>query len=89
MKPSRLKHWSFIRRFSRSKGSVREYLTGEVFDDPDYPDGTRIVTSAVTSHEGHEAVTSSGAHYFLEGDPEQRDAPETANDLTQGIFNQR
>jgi hypothetical protein len=85
MKSSRLKHWAFIRRFSKSKGGIREYLTGEVYDDPSYPDGTRIVTSAIVSHDDRQAVTSSGAHYLLEGDPEQRDAPENANDLTQVV----
>jgi hypothetical protein len=85
MQPYRLEHWSLLRRFSRSKGGVREYLTGEVYDDPSYPEGTRIVTSAVVSRDGREVVTSSGAHYLLEGESERRDVPESANDLTQGI----
>jgi hypothetical protein len=82
MKPYRLEHWSFVRRFSRSKGGVREYLTGEVYADPNYPDGTRIVTSAIVSHDGREVITSSGAHYLLEGESETMEAPERANDLT-------
>jgi hypothetical protein len=80
-----LKHWSFIRRFSKSKGGVREYLTGDVYGDPDFPDGTRIVTSAIVSHDDHNAVTASGAHYVLDGEAEFSEAPGTANDLTQAF----
>jgi hypothetical protein len=85
MKRYRLKHWSLVRRFSRSKGDVRECLTGEIYDNPSYPDGTRIVTSVLVSHDDREAVTLSGTRYLLDGDPERKDTSESANELTQGI----
>jgi hypothetical protein len=78
----RLRNWCFVRRFSRSQGAVREYLTGDVYDDPRRPDGTRIVTTAIVSHDDHEAVTSSGTRYLLEGDPAPGDASDGGEDLT-------
>lgn len=85
MRPHRLEHWSLVRRFSRSNGGIREYLMGEVYDSPGYPDGTRIVTSALVWHDEREALTSSGARYLLVGAPERTQAPDGASDLTQGI----
>jgi hypothetical protein len=84
MQPYRIKQWSFVRRFSRSKGGVRDYLTGEVYADPGYPDGTRIVTTAIVSQHDREVITASGAHYLLEGEPE-RDCTETTTDPRQGM----
>jgi hypothetical protein len=80
-----LKHWSFIQRYSKSKGAVREYLTGDVYGDPDFPDGTRIMTSAIVSHDDHNAVTASGAKYVLDGEAEFSPGPESADDLTRAF----
>ena len=65
MEDRQLKNWCMFRRFSRTHGEMREYLTGEVYGCPGRRDGTRIVTSALVSCDGKTALTSSGDRYEL------------------------
>jgi hypothetical protein len=66
---SKLKNWCMFRRYSRTHGEMRNYLTGDVYGCPGRRDGTRIVTSALVSCDGKVALTSSGDSYQL-GEPD-------------------
>jgi hypothetical protein len=68
-----LRYWMTVRRHGRADGPVHEHLVGQVFGDPERPDGTLITTSRIVQRNGRTAVTASGTRYELEGDPFQVD----------------
>ena len=50
--------------------SVNLQVSGFIYGDIRFEDGTYVVTSRIISANGRSVVTESGTHYWLTGDPD-------------------
>jgi hypothetical protein len=44
---------------------MRQFIQGDVYDHPRFPDGTRVTTSAIERVEGPYVITESGSAYIV------------------------
>ncbi len=70
----RLRNWSTCGGANANPYAAPEqlslHLQGEVYGNPNFPDGDHIITSAVDSSERRLVTTRSGSKYLLDGDPD-------------------
>lgn len=60
-----LKNWTIFNRFSNTYNKEMPYLTGEVYNDKRFPDGSEIVTTAVLEFKENYARTKNTEYKLL------------------------
>ena len=66
-----LRQWSFFNVASLEgfPNIANLQISGYIYDDPRFEDGTYVITSRVISAQSLSVVTENGSHYFLTGKP--------------------
>ena len=64
-----IKDWYIIGKNKNTTEVSNSRLGGKVYNNPQFSNGTEIITSKITTVNGREVVCSTGSVYVLEGEP--------------------